>query len=128
MERFTVTKSDAWVPSGAWQEIVNVVGPESGTVAPPPESDECEKLPSGDVSMHVTAPFEFQNIVVRAPSLTAGGTAHMSTCIGGLVGTAGGYCIELVAAVDDAILLGRWVNVTFVDPRLLSVTTGCPTL
>jgi len=67
--------------------MVYVVAPESGTVAPPPESELCEKLPSGDVSEHVAAFFDVQKIVVRAPSGTDAGTAQISAEIGGDVGT-----------------------------------------
>ena len=65
IDKFTVTKSVACVPSAPLHEIVKVVGPLSGTVAPPPESELCEKLPSGEVSAHVAAFFEVQKMVVR---------------------------------------------------------------
>ena len=59
-------------------EIVNVVAPESGTVAAPPESEFCEKLPSGEVSVHEVTPLVDQKIVVRAASGTVAGTAQIS--------------------------------------------------
>lgn len=73
----------ACVPSAATHEMVKTVGPARGTVAPPPLKDVCEKLPSGDVSVHDAAFLEFQKIVVRPPKGAEAGTAQISTCIGG---------------------------------------------
>ena len=56
---------------------MKVVGPESGTVAAPPKSELCEKLPSGDVSVQEVTPFVLQKTVVRAPSETDAGTAQI---------------------------------------------------
>src|SRR3569832_320797 len=67
------------VPSGARHEIVKVVAVVIGTVEAPPESDVCEKLPSGDVSVHSLTPCVFQKIDVREPRFTFAGTAQMST-------------------------------------------------
>ena len=93
------------------QDIVNVVTPESGTVAEPPESEFCVKLPSGDVSVQLSTPFVLQKIVVREPRRTAAGTAQISTC-GGIVGPV------LEATIGGACGAGRGVVV------MLCVMTG----
>lgn len=67
---------------------MNVVAPESGTVAAPPESESSLKLPSGEVIEQVETPLVFQNTDVRVPSDTLSGTAQISTC-GGTVGACG---------------------------------------
>lgn len=59
--------------------MVKVVGPESGTVAAPPESEFSLKLPSGEVMEHEATPLAFQKIEVRVPSETFSGTAQIST-------------------------------------------------
>ena len=59
--------------------MVNVVGPVSGTVAAPPESEVWVKLPSGDVSVQLVTFSVFQKISARAPSGTVDGTAQIST-------------------------------------------------
>ena len=58
--------------------MVNVVAAVIGTVAAPPERVECEKLPSGDVSVQFVTPCVFQNIDAREPSGTLAGTAQIS--------------------------------------------------
>ena len=88
--------------------MVKVVGPESGTVAAPPERVFSLKLPSGLVTSHVSTPFVFQNIEVRAPRDTRSGTAQMSTS-----GFAFDICTEGEALDDDEPALACWT------------TTGC---
>ena len=120
----TVTKSVACAPSGPRHEIVKVVAPDNGTVAPPPESDVCEKLPSGDVSVQDTAFFDVQNTVVRVPSGTDAGTAQISAC-------GGGYVIVEVATVVVATGFFTTFCVVLVCVKVtdgVACTTGWPTL
>ena len=70
------------MPLSSRHEMVKVVAPVMGTVEAAPASEFCEKLPSGEVSVQLAAPCVFQKIEVRAPSGTAEGTAHISTCAG----------------------------------------------
>ena len=56
---------------------MNVVAAVIGTVAALPDRDVCEKLPSGDVSVQLTTPDEFQKIEVRCPIATVAGTAQI---------------------------------------------------
>ena len=56
-----------------------MVGPESGVVAAPPESECSLKLPSGEVMVHDSTPLVFQKIEARAPKGTFEGTAQIST-------------------------------------------------
>jgi len=62
--------------------MVNVVAPESGTVAAPPESACSSKLPSGEEMVHDSTPLLFQKTDVREPSGTLSGTAQISTSAG----------------------------------------------
>ena len=71
--------------------MVNVVGPESGTVAAPPESVFSLKLPSGEEMVHDATPALFQKTEVRVPSGTLAGTAQISTC---------GATVETVVGAD----------------------------
>ena len=81
------------------QDIVKVVAPVSATVEAPPESEFCEKLPSGEDTAQFVTPCEFQNIEVRDPSGTVAGTAQMLT-FGVTVG------MVLVAGTAFGVALG----------------------
>lgn len=92
-------------PSGARHEIVKTVAPVIGAVEAPPESELCEKLPSGEVSVQFVTPCEVQKIEVRVPKETVAGEAQMST-FGSTVETTG---VVVVAVIGFA---GVWVTVT----------------
>lgn len=109
-----------WPPSGVRHEMVYVVGPESGTVAAPPERVLCEKLPSGDVSVQDVTPTAFQNTVVRAPSVTEAGVAQIST-FGGTIG------VGIGVGVTDGFAAGFGVDLT-VGVTGTGVGFGAPTL
>jgi hypothetical protein len=73
---------------------VNVVAPESGWLAAPPESDVWLKLPSGEVSVQSVTPCVFQKIDTRVSSGTDAGTAQICTrdAAAGVVVAGGAVC------------------------------------
>ena len=77
-------------------EMVNTVSAVIGTVEALPESDDWEKLPSGDVSVQLVTPVAFQKIEVRPPSDTEVGDAQICTT-GGTYGVASGTGVVVVA-------------------------------
>mgnify|MGYP001557774413 CR=1 FL=1 len=95
VDRFTVTDLLTGFPSGAVQEIVNVVVFVSATVEALPEGAVWEKAPSGDVIVQSFTPCEVQNTDAREPKGTEAGTAQIST-FGGKTGA-------VVVALDVAI-------------------------
>ena len=80
--------------------MVNVVGPESATVAAPPERVFCVKLPSGELSRHEVTFFALQKTVVLDPSFTCVGIAQMSTCGLGPVYT-GAVVVACMIGVEE---------------------------
>src|SRR3989344_3426308 len=85
--RITVTELVTGEPSGARQEMENVVAAVMGCVAAPPESEFWLKPPLGEVSVQFVTPWVFQKMDVRPPSGTEAGTAQIST-FGGTSGVA----------------------------------------
>ena len=108
-------------------DIVNVVGPESATVAAPPERVFCEKFPSGELSVHDDTFFALQKIVVREPSFTLAGMAQISTWAFGPVYT--GFVVVLCVGVDVKDV-GGGVPVLVVVTSTLGASVGVsvPTL
>ena len=92
------------------QRIVKVVGPVSGTVAAPPESEFWLKLPSADFSVQAFMPCVFQKMDVRAPSRTEAGTAQISAfafdiAAAGVLGEGVGFCFVILSTTGTEELV-----------------------
>lgn len=92
--------------------MVNTVSAVIGTVAALPESDDCEKLPSGDVSVQLATPVALQKIEVRAPSVTDDGDAQICT-FGATYGSDTTGAV-VVAACCESFTLGVFTEVVTV--------------
>jgi len=111
-------------PPGARHEIVKVVAAVIGTVEAPPESESCEKLPSGEVSVHEVTPCVFQKIDVRAPSETDGGTAQISA-FGSTVGVVVAFFDVVFVVVAAGLVTVIGVTTTGFALSLVCVSWTC---